>query len=262
MHRSRIIAANNVLNAIFMVGAAVAGVLFAKMGLSVAQVFLVAAVANAAVATYIYTLVPEFVVRLVVWAMIHVVYRVRSRGVLENVPRKGPCVVVCNHVSFVDALVVGAAVKRPVRFVMDHRIFRMPVLGAVFRAARAIPIAPAREDAALMERAFEEVRRALADGDVVGVFPEGKITKDGEMNEFRSGIERIVHETPVPVVPMALRGLWGSFFSRIEGAAMKHPFRRGLLSRIELVAGEAVEAAGVTAKALEDRVRTLRGSAL
>jgi 1-acyl-sn-glycerol-3-phosphate acyltransferase len=156
---------------------------------------------------------------------------------------------------------VGAAVKRPVRFVMDHRIFRMPVLGFVFRTAKAIPIAPAREDSALMERAFDEVRRALADGDVVGIFPEGKITKDGEMNEFRPGVERIVRESPVPVVPLALRGLWGSFFSRVEGSAMKHPFRRGVLSRIELVAGEPVAAANVTAKRLEDRVRELRGAA-
>jgi 1-acyl-sn-glycerol-3-phosphate acyltransferase len=259
-HRSRIIAANNVLNAVFMVAAAACGVGFAKAGLSVARVFLFAAVANAAVAVYIYALVPEFVMRLFVWALVHVLYRARSRGVVENVPRKGPCVVVCNHVSFVDALVVGAAVKRPVRFVMDHRIFRTPVLGFVFRTAKAIPIAPARENAALMERAFDEVRRALADGDVVGLFPEGKITKNGEMNEFRPGIERIVRESPVPVVPLALRGLWGSFFSRVEGSAMKHPFRRGVLSRIELVAGEPVPAASVTAKGIEDRVRELRGA--
>ena len=261
-HRSRIIAANNVLNAIFMVGAAAAGVVLAKAGLSVAQVFLVAAIANVAVAAYIYALVPEFVMRLFVWALVHVFYRARSRGVVENVPRKGACVVVCNHVSFVDALVVGAAVKRPVRFVMDHSIFRLPVLGFVFRTAKAIPIAPAREDAALMERAFEEVHRALADGDVVGIFPEGKITKTGEINEFRPGIERIVRDTAVPVVPLALRGLWGSFFSRVEGSAMKRPFRRGVLSRIEVVAGVPVEAAGVTAKGLEDRVRELRGEAL
>ncbi len=260
-HRSRIIAANNVLNAIFMVGAAGVGVLFARLGMSVAQVFLVAAAVNVIVAVYIYTLVPEFVMRLIVWVLVHVLYRARARGVLENVPRKGPCVVVCNHVSFIDALVVAAAVKRPVRFVMDHRIFKTPLLGFVFRTAKAIPIAPKREDAAMMERAFDEVKRALDDGDVIGLFPEGKITSTGDLNEFRPGIERIIAASAVPVVPMALRGLWGSFFSRVEGAAMKHPFRRGVFSRIELVAGEVVPEASVSAKGLEDRVRELRGDA-
>ena len=258
-HRSRVIAANNILNAVFMVAAAVLGVVFARMGLTVPQMFLVTAALNVVVAIYIYTVVPEFVVRLFVWALVNVVYRARSAGVLENVPRKGACVVVCNHVSFVDALVVSAAVKRPVRFVMDHRIFKTPVLGRVFRTAKAIPIAPKKEDPELMERAFDEVKRALADGDVVGIFPEGKITTTGEMNEFRPGIERIIGESPVPVVPLALRGLWGSFFSRVEGSAMKHPLRRGAFSRIELVAGEAFPAERVTAKALEERVRELRG---
>jgi 1-acyl-sn-glycerol-3-phosphate acyltransferase len=260
-HRSRIIAANNVLNAVFMVGAAVVGVLFAKLGLSVPQMFLVAAGANVLVAVYIYTLVPEFVMRLFVWVLVHVLYRARARGVVENVPRTGACVVVCNHVSFIDALVVGAVVKRPVRFVMDHRIFRTPVLGFVFRTAKAIPIAPKREDEALMEKAFADVKRALEDGDVIGLFPEGKITSTGDLNEFRPGIERIIGETAVPVVPMALRGLWGSFFSRVDGAAMKHPFRRGVLSRIELVAGAPVPASQVSAKGLEEQVRALRGDA-
>jgi len=260
-HRSRIIAANNVLNAVFMVGAAAVGIVFAKLGLSVPQMFLVAAGVNVLVAVYIYTIVPEFVMRLFVWVLVHVLYRARARGVVENVPRKGACVVVCNHVSFIDALVVSAAVKRPVRFVMDHRIFRTPVLGFVFRTARAIPIAPKREDEALMEKAFAEVKRALEDGDVIGLFPEGKITSTGDLNEFRPGIERIIGATAVPVVPMALRGLWGSFFSRVEGSAMKHPFRRGVLSRIELVAGEPVPASQVSAKGLEERVRALRGDA-
>jgi 1-acyl-sn-glycerol-3-phosphate acyltransferase len=259
-HRSRVIAANNVLNALFMVGAAGLGVGLAKLGLSVPQTFLVTAGLNVAVAAYVFTVVPEFVTRFLVWILVHGLYRARAKGVLENVPRKGPCVVVCNHVSFVDALLIGAAVKRPVRFVMDHRIFKTPVLGLVFKTARAIPIAPKKEDEALMERAFDEVKRALEDGDVVGIFPEGKITSSGDINEFRPGIERIVRETPAPVVPMALRGLWGSFFSRVEGRAMKHPFRRGVFSRVELVAGEAVPAERVTAKGLEEIVRDLRGA--
>jgi 1-acyl-sn-glycerol-3-phosphate acyltransferase len=101
-------------------------------------------------------------------------------------------VIVCNHVSFVDALVVMAACKRPIRFVMDHQIFRWPVLNFVFRTSKAIPIASAKEDPAMMEKAFEEVRQALDAGDLVGIFPEGKITADGEINPFRPGITRIL----------------------------------------------------------------------
>lgn len=199
-----------------------------------------------------------YLMRALVWILIHIVYRVRASNV-KMVPSTGACVVVCNHVSFVDALIIIAVVKRPIRFVMDHHIFKMPILGLLFRTAKAIPIAPKRENAELMEKAFKDVKLALDDGDVVGIFPEGKITKNGDINEFRPGIERVIAASPVPVVPMALRGLWGSFFSRIEGKAMRHPFRRGFFSRVELIVGNAIPAAQVTAKELEQCVRDLRG---
>ncbi|MCC7416649.1 MAG: 1-acyl-sn-glycerol-3-phosphate acyltransferase, partial [Acidobacteria bacterium] len=178
---------------------------------------------------------------------------------LDHVPERGPAVVVCNHVSFVDALVIAAACRRPIRFVMDHSIFRVPVLNFVFRTSRAIPIAPAREDAARLERAYDEIARALEAGDLVGIFPEGRITDTGEMYPFRSGIRRIVERTPVPVVPMALRGLWGSFFSRKGGPAMTRPFRRAPFARIALVATAPVPAAQATPEALQATVQSLRG---
>jgi 1-acyl-sn-glycerol-3-phosphate acyltransferase len=200
---------------------------------------------------------PEFAMRLVVWLLVHTVYRLRKTG-LEHVPDEGPAVLVCNHVSFVDALVLAAAVRRPVRFVMDHRIFRLPVLHFVFRSGRAIPIAPRRDDPRLVEAAFDEVARALAQGELVAIFPEGTITRTGELSTFRRGIERIVAQTPVPVVPIALRGLWGSFFSRRAGAAMRSLPRR-FWSRIELCCGPAVPAAQATAADLQARVLALRG---
>lgn len=199
-----------------------------------------------------------FIMRALVWLLIHVFYRVRVSG-MENMPSTGPCVVVCNHVSFVDALIITAAVKRPIRFVMDHNIFKMPLVGLLFRAAKAIPIASRRENETLMEKAFTEVKKALDRGDVIGIFPEGKITRTGDINEFRPGIERVLDASPVPVCPMALRGLWGSFFSRIEGRAMRHPFRRGMFSRIELVVGTIVPHEIVSAPMLEWRVSNLRG---
>ncbi len=256
--RARIIAANNILNALFMVGGALAAAGLLAAGASIPVLFGIAATVNALVALYIYRLVPEFLLRFIVWLLIHSVYRLRVEG-LEHIPEEGPAVVVCNHVSFVDALVITAACRRPIRFVMDHRIFRTPILRFVFRESRAIPIAPAKEDPAMMERAFDEVARALEAGELVGLFPEGRITDTGELYPFRPGIRRIVERTPVPVVPLALRGLWGSFFSRKDGPAMRRPLRRGLFSRIELAGAPAVSPAEATPERLQAIVLALRG---
>ncbi len=255
--RSRIIAGNNIISAAFMVLAAAVGIGLSAAGLTIPQIFLVTAIMNAAVAVYIYTLIPEFLMRFIIWLLVHTVYRLRQHG-LEYVPSEGPAVLVCNHVSFVDALVIAAACRRPVRFVMDHAIFKLPILSFVFRTGRAIPIASRKADPKITEAAFDEVARALADGDLVCIFPEGQITRTGELNPFRPGVERIVARTPVPVVPMALRGLWGSFFSRKDGPAMRRPFRR-LWSRIELICGPQVSAAAVRAEELQASVLALRG---
>jgi 1-acyl-sn-glycerol-3-phosphate acyltransferase len=257
--RSRILAGNNVLNALFMVLAALLAVVLRKVGLRVEDLFLVTAALNALVAVYIYTLIPEFLMRFLVFLLVHTMYRIDERG-LENIPEEGAAVVVCNHVSFVDALLLAAASRRPLRFVMDHRIFKIPVLSFFFRTGHAIPIAPAKENPALMEKAFGDVAAALEAGEIVCIFPEGKITKTGEMNPFRPGIERIIHRTPVPVVPVALSGLWGSFFSREGGHAMRRPFRR-FWSKVRVQAAPAWPAERVTASGLEACVHELRGAA-
>ena len=256
-HRSRIIAANNILNALFIVASAGIAVALLDVGLSIPELFLVNALMNAAVALFIYLLVPEFLMRFLAWILIHSIYRVEKEG-LDRIPETGPCVLVCNHVSYVDAIVIAACVRRPVRFVMDHRIFKVPLLSFIFRTMRTIPIAPAREDPAMKDRAFAEVAKALAAGEVVGIFPEGKLTETGELNPFRPGIQQIVATTPVPVVPLALRGLWGSFFSRShEGRAMRR--WRGIFSRIALVAAPPVPADRVTLDGLQATVLALRG---
>ncbi len=256
-HRSRIIAANNILNAVFIVASAGLAIGLLKGGLSIVDLFLVTALMNAAVALYIYRLVPEFLMRFLAWLLVHSIYRVDKER-LERIPDEGPCVVACNHVSYVDAVAISACVRRPIRFVMDHRIFATPVLGFVFREMRTIPIAPAREDAQRKERAFVEVAQALRDGEVVGIFPEGRLTEDGETGVFRPGLERIVAETPVPVVPMALSGLWGSFFSRSHnGKAMRR--WRGFFSRIALRVGEPIPPQALDVVALRETILALRG---
>ncbi len=192
------------------------------------------------------------------WLLVHFAYRLRKDGI-ENIPEQGAAVLACNHVSFVDALVILATSPRPVRFVMDHRIFAIPVLSFVFRTGKAIPIAPAKEDPALLERAYDEVARALEAGELVGIFPEGRITQDGEIGMFRTGVSRIVERTPVPVVPMALKGLYGSFFSRQGGEAMTRPFRRGVFSRIALEVAPALAPAQATPEVLKTRIEAMRG---
>jgi hypothetical protein len=141
---------------------------------------------------------------------------------------------------------------------MDHRIFRTPLLSFIFRAMRAIPIAPAREDAAMKSRAFADVAAALDAGEVVGIFPEGRITDSGDMGPFRPGVQQILQTTPVVVVPMALRGLWGSFFSRAHGGGAMRRIR-GVFSRITLAAAPPMPPVDATPDVLHARVRALRG---
>lgn len=257
-HRSRVIAGNNILNALFMVAAALLAIVLFQLGFTIPQVFLATALLNAVVAIYIYSLVPEFLMRFLVWLLIHSVYRLDKSG-LDNIPDEGPAVLVCNHVSFVDALIIAAACRRPIRFVMDHNIFRVPLLNFVFRTGRAIPIAPAKDDPALLEKAYDQIAGALEAGNLVCIFPEGRITDTGEMYPFRSGIKRIIDRTPVPVVPLALRGLWGSFFSRKGGSAMRRRLRRGAFSKIGLAAEKPVPPQLVTPEGLQGQVLGLRG---
>jgi 1-acyl-sn-glycerol-3-phosphate acyltransferase len=255
---SRIIAANNVLNALFMVVASVYGFVLLSAGVSIPMLFLIMSVLNAVVALFIFHLVPEFVMRLLIWLLVHTMYRIDGTD-LDNIPDEGPAILVCNHVSFVDALVVAGCIRRPIRFVMYYRIFQLPVLSFIFKTANTIPIAGKREDPAMMERAFDEISNALQQGELVCIFPEGKITDDGEMNEFKSGVMYALERDAVPVIPLALRGLWGSFFSRAYGSAMSRLFPRGMLSRLELVAGGPIEAAAVTPELLQQKVQQLRG---
>ena len=257
-HRSRIIAGNNILNAAFMVAAAALAIVFLKAGLSIPQLLLVTALMNAAVALFIYRLVPEFLMRFLVWLLINTLYRIRARG-LQHIPEEGAVIVAGNHVSFVDALIVGGSIRRPIRFVMYHKIFKIPVLNFIFRTARAIPIAPAKEDEALLKKAYEDIDAALKNGEVVGIFPEGGLTPDGTIQEFKAGIERILARTPVPVVPFALRGLWESMWSKRDSRLRRMRMPRRLRARIELIVDAPMPGEILKAADLQQRVATLRG---
>jgi 1-acyl-sn-glycerol-3-phosphate acyltransferase len=237
-----------------VVGAALLAGLFA-LKLPMPTVFLVLAGLSLATAVYIYSLLPEFLIRFLAWILSRTMYRLEVRG-HANIPETGPVVLVCNHVAFNDWLVLAGSVRRPPRFVMDHRIAKTPLVSFLFRHGKTIPIAPEHEDKATMERAFERIAEELRAGEVVCIYPEGKITKTGEMNPFKAGIERILRETPVPVVPMALDGSWGSIFSRKGGPALRKLPRR-FRARLTLTIGAPIAPELASAKLLEGRVREL-----
>ena len=261
-HRARIIAANNILNALFMIASALIAGALLSAGFTVPQVFLFTGIANAVVAAYIFLLVPEYLLRFVAWVASRCIYRFRVRGD-EHVPTSGAAVLACNHVSFVDAVLLMAASPRPIYFLMDHRIFRVPVLGWLFRLAKAIPVASQKEDPAVYAAAFERAAEVLREGDLLAIFPEGGITRDGQLQPFKGGIVKVLERARadglnVPVVPMALTNLWGSYFSRVEqGEAMVRPFRRGGFNRVGLNVGAPLPGQGLEPEQLRARVAAL-----
>lgn len=257
-HRARVIAATNILNSLFMVSGSVFAILWLSIiGFSIPSLLLTLAVATLFVAAFIFHQVPEFAMRFIIWTLTHSMYRVTHQA-LNRIPEKGAAMLVCNHVSYVDALIIGAAVPRPVRFIMLKRIYDIPVLNFVFRTGRAIPIESPRVDAKAYESALKEIQEGLQAGDLLCIFPEGKLTTDGEIDEFRPGIERMLEAAPVPTIPIALQGLWGSFFSH-KGGTFRNTGR--FWSRVKILAGEAISPEGFTAERLRTEVMSLRGEA-
>jgi len=253
--RARVIAANNILNALFMVlSALVAMLLLAQLALSIPQLFLLVALANLAVNAYIFKIVPEFTMRFFVWLLGHSLYRVRHVG-FEHVPEQGGALMVCNHVSLVDALLLAGALRRPTRFVMYWKIYNLPVMHFIAQAAGCIPIAPRNENAQVYDAAFVKIGQYLKNGELVCIFPEGKLTTDGEVGPFRDGISRILADNPVPVVPVALQGLWGSYFSRDPKRRL---FRR-VMPKVAVVVGSPIAPQTATPAVLQAEVARLRG---
>ncbi len=257
---SRIAAGVSWLSAIGMCIAGGFVVVMWTQGIEARWIFLTLAVMNFVVMLFVYHMLPRFVWAFMVWVLTQVMYRFTMEG-REKIPMQGGAVISCNHPSFVDFMFVAAALShRPPRFIMHHTFFKKPVVGWLFRDLDVIPIAPKSEDEELMQYAFDEVARSLEDGELVCIFPEGLVTFDGKLNAFRPGIERIIKRTPVPVIPLALKGLWGSFFSRDhEGQkAMKEPFRR-FRAKIELIVGDAMEPESFSAKSLGEVTAQLGG---
>ena len=253
---SRFISCNNIINAIAMVIGAVFLTILYKLGFTISQIFLALSIVNLAVAIYIYSIIPEFFLRFLAWILSKLMYRLKVKNA-NNFPMHEPVILVCNHVTYVDWLFIASACRRPVRFVMSYKFFKIPLVGFVFRGGKVIPIAKAKENKIIMEQAFIKVKEELRAGHVVCIFPEGHITRDGEMNGFRPGIERLIQETPVKVVPMALSGLWKSLFSLNPESIIKR-FPGKLFQRVTLTVGEPVPPEKVKASDLFEKVKKLR----
>ncbi|MCR9906615.1 MFS transporter [Vibrio campbellii] len=250
------IAANNIMNALFMVASAAVSILvLSVLEFSIVELFAILAVGNFVVAIYVYRQVPEFTQRFISYLLSHCLYRVSVTG-RQHIPEQGAALIVANHVSYVDALILMGTSTRPVRFVMDKSISELPVLKHVFRHAGVIPICSPRKCAETYKRAFEQIEQALNNDEVVCIFPEGRLTSNGELGEFRPGVEKILKRTPVPVIPMALKGLWGSFFSHKNGHALtKRPTR--FWSRIEVNIGELLQPTMLDRHLLQKEVQDL-----
>ncbi|KIP76810.1 acyl-phosphate glycerol 3-phosphate acyltransferase [Vibrio harveyi] len=250
------IAANNIMNALFMVASAAVSILvLSVLEFSIVELFAILAVGNFIVAIYVYRQVPEFTQRFISYLLSHCLYRVSVTG-RQHIPEQGAALIVANHVSYVDALILMGTSTRPVRFVMDKSISELPVLKYVFRHAGVIPICSPRKCAETYKRAFKQIEQALNNDEVVCIFPEGRLTSNGELGEFRPGVEKILKRTPVPVIPMALKGLWGSFFSHKNGHALtKRPTR--FWSRIEVNIGELLQPTTLDRHLLQKEVQDL-----
>lgn len=254
--RAQVIAANNIYNSLFMVGSAlVAIVSLSVIELSIPQLFLLMAVLNLLVATYLFCQLPIFVVRFLLWMITHTVYRITHKN-LHHLPKQGPALIVCNHVSYLDALLLSAVCPRLIRFVMQEEYASLPLLNRFLRRAGVIPISA--DNRSSIKRAFKEVEQALDNGELVCIFPEGQLTNDGEVHQFMRGIDLIIKRTSVDVIPMALKGLWGSYFSRYKGRACKGVPNR-VWSKLEIEAGTPLPAKGLNASMLRDKVLALRG---
>ncbi len=257
---SRMISCNNILNAIAIIISSFFLIFLYHFNFTPPQIFFVLAVLNLGVAFFICKFIPEFFLRFLAWILTKIVYKFRVKNE-ENFVFKGPAILVCNHVTYVDWLFIASACRRPVRFVMNYKIFKLSFINFIFKAAKVIPIAKVKEDSKVMEKAFETMKEELKAGHIVCVFPEGCLTHDGKMNKFRPGIERLIKESPVPVIPMALSGLWKSLFS-LNPVHLMRRFPWMLWKKVILNVGESIPPEKVKASFLYEKVKELESNTI
>lgn len=258
-HLSRTIAGMNILNALFMVVAALAGTLLLKSGLTIPQLFLVTALMNAVVTASIFVVMPEYLVRFVAWVLVHSVYRVRVTNA-DRIPEAGPALLICNQVSHADVLVIMAVSPRPIRFVIDDRVHGSRILTWMLRGAKTIPISSERDNDASRKRVFDAIASALQTGELVCTFRREQSTAYHESDVLGSDNRSIIDLALIPVIPITLQGLWGSLLSRQKSNPFERSFRSGPFSILELSIGEPVEMKEVASPGMKLDAAAMRGS--
>jgi 1-acyl-sn-glycerol-3-phosphate acyltransferase len=248
---SRTIAGNNIWNALFMVTAAVVVMLLSPLGTP--KTFLILAGLNLVAAFWLYFLHSEYTIRFLFWLLGHFMYDVKIVG-KENLPKKGPYILASNHVSFVDWVLIMLAIGRPVRFVIDWNFYYMPMGPFWFRQAKLVPIATKKESQEVLDKAFSQIGKHLNDGAVLGIFPEGWITRDGSLRRFQPGINKVLAKNPVPVVLCGLDGLWGSVFS-FEGGRVIFKMPKSLRRKVTISFSKPIDSKEYDAREAEKKMR-------
>jgi acyl-[acyl-carrier-protein]-phospholipid O-acyltransferase/long-chain-fatty-acid--[acyl-carrier-protein] ligase len=213
--KGQLIATNNFLNTIgIFLAAATHWILKSALGLSPDTIILLIGLLTLVGTIAILYLLPDYFVRFVLWLLTHTIYRIRISGE-QNIPLRGPALLVSNHVSFVDALLIGASLPRFVRFMLHREYYDLKAFNWFFRLMHSIPVSVTnrREIVESLKRA----RNELDKGHIVCIFAEGAISRTGRVLPFKRGFEKIVDGTQVPIIPVHLDQLWGSVFSFKDG---------------------------------------------
>jgi acyl-[acyl-carrier-protein]-phospholipid O-acyltransferase/long-chain-fatty-acid--[acyl-carrier-protein] ligase len=227
------------------------------LGLNAAEIFVFTGILTVLGTGYICRLLPFALLRFIVWTLTHTLYSIKKINT-DKIPKEGGALLVSNHVSYVDALVLVVCVERPIRFLVHRDIYQLRPLRPILRLAKAIPIAGSDRPREMVT-ALSEARAAIDNGELVCIFPEGRLTRTGNMHKFHKGCERIIRDSGCPVIPMYLDRIWGSIFS-YEGGQYFTKMPKMIPYPITLLVGDLLPS-NITAYRVREQVRELGAEA-
>ena len=214
-------------------------VLAVELALAPETIFIMMGFITVFVVGIICSIIPEYFFRFLGWLLVHTLYKVEVRGE-QHIPASGPALLTPNHVTYIDSLLVNATMQRFIRFVMLKEYYDLPVANRFFRLMKAIPISPrsARQE---ISASLDHARRELEGNHAVCIFPEGKVTRDGDLNPFKRGCETIMEGLDCPVIPVYIHNAWGSIFS-FERGRLLWKWPRRFRSQITICFGDPLPA--------------------
>lgn len=253
--RGRVLATSGILNGLFLVlGALIYRVLAVDLALAPEVIYLITGIATIGAIVYICMVIPEYFIRFIFWLITHALYRIRIVGE-ENIPLKKAALLAPNHVTYIDSFLIGSTMQRFIRFIMHKDFYDIPFIKFMFRIMKCIPIDPAAGRESVTD-SLQKSRNELLNHHVVCIYPEGKLTRDGKMNDFRPGLESVVKDTAAPIIPVYMHNLWGSIFS-FEGGKAIVKLPRQLFRKITIHFGEPLPSTA-TAAEVESAVKSLQ----